>query len=634
MVKGAGMSDFFKTFQPRDYQVEIHNKLRDLYDRGLYRILVRAFTGAGKTTGVAAFLPKKFPELMDQGPLMFLSHRREILFHAYSKFCQIYPEKMIGIEMGEYHLSGIEDMMFISVDSLGRLESARMKKYKGLTPGIIMCDEGHHVSEKGTWDRILNFFEAGSEYAGVAPETGLHPLVVFLTATPNRADGQTLAEFVDNWEKEDQIDYGIDYGIENGWLVAPDLYDLHLMNRQWSDMTDEDKAAAVCKVKEQYAVGLKTLIFAGSVNESKIINSTLNNLRLGNGGVHIPEISDTVQPAQDDKYYSGHVDGKTDKGTRDAILESFSKKDGLENLTNRLVLTEGYDNPFIRAGIDAGRTQSDSLFEQKVGRFLRVLEGVITPGMTREERLLAIAESDKPRVPYFALYDTSHLTLSPAIALHEVNEEGEEKIPTTKPIVDVIVYEDEESTEIPPRNWDDLDNIELFARRRDIWTGTVYNDRIHALTDLRWCIDPKQSIGALWIHKDPTGKTDTPVIWRIVPVKDREFQLQVINVGGWSEKMGRPTRSSVEIVDGTSNFMGMIRHMDDTLKSWDKKQYAHCRRDAFAEDPASTKTKKWLTDLDVGYGSGVTERTARILRDDARIKKSITNLISKGDLDR
>ena len=560
------MSDFFKSFQPRDYQIEIHNKLRALYDRGLYRLLVRAFTGAGKTTGVAAFLPKKFPELMDQGPLMFLSHRREILFHAYSKFCQIYPDKMIGIEMGEYHLSGIEDMMFISVDSLGRLESSRMKKYKGLTPGIIMCDEGHHVSEKGTWDRILNFFQAGSDYVGLAPETGLHPLVVFLTATPNRADGKTLAKFVDNWEIDDQIDYGIDYGIENGWLVAPDLYDLHLLNRNWSDMTGEEKAAAVCKVKEKYAVGLKTLIFAGSVAESKIIDATINKLKLGSRGIQIPELDDIVDGQNQLKRYSGHVDGKTEKIIRDAILESFAKEDGLENVTNRLVLTEGYDNPFIRAGIDAGRTQSDSLFEQKVGRFLRVLEGVLKPGMTKEERLSAIAQSDKPRVAYFALYDTSHLSLSPAIDLHEVNEKGEEKIPTVKPIVDVIIYEEEETEEMPGRDWDDLNDIELFAVRRDIWTGTVYNERVHALTDLRWCIDPKKSIAALWIPKDPTKKTDTPVIWRIVPVEERKFQLQVINVGGWSDNLNRPTKSTIEIVEGTSNFMGMIRHMDNTLK--------------------------------------------------------------------
>ena len=84
------MIDFFQQFKPRDYQSEIHQKLRSNYDQGIYRNLVRVFTGGGKTTGIASFLPRIFPELIKQGPLMYVSHRREILFHAYKKFQKIW----------------------------------------------------------------------------------------------------------------------------------------------------------------------------------------------------------------------------------------------------------------------------------------------------------------------------------------------------------------------------------------------------------------------------------------------------------------------------------------------------------------------------------------------------------------
>ena len=617
------MSDFFKNFVPRDYQSEIHQLLKSNYDSGIYRNLVRVFTGGGKTTGIAAFLPKIFPLLMNQGPLMFLSHRREILFHAAGKFQKIYTDKMIGIEMGEYALSGYEDMMFISVDSLGRLESKRMKKYKGLKPGIILCDEGHHVSEKGTWDRILNYFHAGSEYTGVDLDDRFHPLVLYLTATPNRADGKTLIKFVDNVDEGTTIDYGLDYGIDNGWLVRPDLYDMTVHSKSGKEMTDEERAAAVCKVKEEFCVGKKTLIFASSVAGSKIVAATLNRLKIGNTFVQLDH--------EDNVITAGHVDGTTEKDIRDNIVQSFADPNGLESMTNRLVFTEGYDNPEIRAAIDDGATRSDSLFEQKVGRVCRVLEGVLVPGMTRQERLDAIAKSDKPSAPYFALYDTSHLSLSPAINLVEQTEDGKDKIPTVKPTVDILVYEEEETEEMPPKSFEDLDDIQLLIQRRDIWTGTVYNKQLDAMTNLRWCIEPNDKTAALWIPKDPTHKTDTPVIWRIVPLGDRQFAYHVINVGGFSEKKGHPTKSSVEIIDGATNFQGLISFLDGKLKEWDPAQYAACKRNAYsAEKKAPAKIKKRLTALGVKYGDGLTDQTANILHDDARIKKSINHLIEKG----
>ena len=482
--------------------------------------------------------------------------------------------------MGEYHASGVEDMLFVSVDSVGRLESNRMKKYAKI-PRTFLMDEGHHVTAGGSWDRVLNQFGVGSKDVGFHGD-GDHPLVLYLTATPNRSDGATLEAFVDNWRPEHEIDYGLDYGIGNGWLVEPVLWDLHLSLGNWKDLSAEERAAAVCKIKEKYAVGLQTLIFNQNVATSEIVFSTLNKLGIGRG--------------------TGQVYSKTDKQLRDQYLRDFKPWGPIETITNNKVLTEGYDEPTIQALILAQLTNSDALFEQEVGRALRpwVYEDgrlCIAGCETKEERLAAIADSPKPKAYIFATYDTGHLELSPAISLHVMDEEGEEKVPTVNPIIDIIVYEDEETVEMPPRDWSDLDNIELYAVRRDVWSKTVYNEKLHALTDLRWVIDPNAENASLWIQCDPINETDTPKIWRIAKVEgeDREWAFQVIDVGGWSERLKRPTKANYQEWNRHKSFSGLMRQMDQVLKDWNPKQYALCRKDAYSEEePATPKQIKYL----------------------------------------
>ncbi len=611
------MSNFFEVFKQRDYQIEIMEKLYWLYEKQMHINLVRAFTGAGKTTGVAAFLPQKFPFLMDEGPLIFLSHRREIIYHAYSKFVQIYPDKFIGLEMGEREASGLEDMIFISVDSLGRMESDRMKKYVRI-PKIVLCDEGHHVKKDGTWDRILNAFGVGSSdtpYAG----GGLHPLVVFLTATPNRGDGLTLGHWVQNWRKDDEIDYNLDYGVDNGWLVRPELFDLHLQNAHYGSMSSEEKAAVLCKVKAKFAVGLQTLIFAGNVAESKIVKSTLQELGIGKG--------------------VGEVYGESDKAYRDHVLEQFRPGGEIETITNRLVLTEGYDNPWIQAIIDGGFTTIDSLFEQKVGRGLRPWvdlksgNACIFGHDTAADRLNAIAESPKPTLPYFTTYDTGSLELSPSISLHVVDDNDQDTMPTCMPVIDVILYEDAVDDQMPPRNWEDLDNIELFAVRRDVFTGTVFNKKLHAISPLRWIIDEDKGEAYLWIEgskkngtQNPLSLKDTSTIWAIKRIEDRKWQLHVVDVGGWSDSVGHAVRASYEQFGESNSFSGLLNQLDNTLRDWDKKQYQACRREAFPDDPATPQDLKYLKQNQIPFGSGITRRTVQILKDDFRIRTSLEKL--------
>ena len=88
-------------YKQRDYQSQGLQQLRENYDAGRNRLLGFMATGLGKSSGIAMNIPVAFPDLVDRYGMIFIVHRREILMDTYAKFKAAYPDKWIGIEMGE-----------------------------------------------------------------------------------------------------------------------------------------------------------------------------------------------------------------------------------------------------------------------------------------------------------------------------------------------------------------------------------------------------------------------------------------------------------------------------------------------------------------------------------------------------
>jgi len=151
-------------FTPRDYQQEALDTIEDLYwNHHINRQLVAWAVGLGKSSGCMMHLPQMLPEHVLNHGFLFLAHRRKILLQAYNKFRRAYPDLWVGLEMGEYETVGLEDAVFMSVESVGRKYQTRINKYRDRKFGVVVADEGHHVRKDSTWDRILNFFGVGSD---------------------------------------------------------------------------------------------------------------------------------------------------------------------------------------------------------------------------------------------------------------------------------------------------------------------------------------------------------------------------------------------------------------------------------------------------------------------------------------
>lgn len=588
----------------RPYQVETTDGLRSDYDSGLNRLGINLATGLGKTSAVAAFLPEVFPELAEHG-LIFLSHRREILMQAYNTFKKKWGKvKWIGLEMGEYHCTGEEDFMFISVDSIGREMGNRIVKFKHRHPGIVIADEGHHVCEDGTWSNILNYFGVGDDPSQfyTFPD-GQKPLSVFMSATFVRSDGQALAPWLDKISAE----YNLLWAMNEGWLCGMKCYHADLTSHEYKEFDLERQVDYLIKTWNRWGKGLRTLAFARNVSQSVMLANTLT---------------------QRGYCRAGHVDAKTPDDERQRIVRDFAKDFGdpsaCEFLSNRLIFTEGYDNPVIECILDNAPTQSQSLYIQKIGRGLRVDPSVDLGSYdTAAERKEAIRLSRKPYLTYITSFPIKHGLDMPATLFGlPKNVDAGNKLITE--VVDVILYEEEIMPEAPTRDLAGMSSLEIKLKRQDIWTQVVYNEEIKALSQLRWIVGEEYAALRLpWNPYVRGMKAELPAIITWSRQADGRWQLTKIMEGGWMEQVRRPARAEFETFQHfVSDLQTGIRQIDKSIRT--KHPTLHASVQRAHSGPASEKMKSYLKRKKIAANyDTLTMETAMLLKDWAMIRPKL-----------
>ncbi len=163
---------------PKPHQAVALEALEAERSRGYYRNLVVAATGTGKTW-IAAF---DFKQLREQGKgrsLLFVAHRDEILLQSQQVFQLVLREPGFGERLvgGERPRAGRH--VFASVQSLAN----RIDEIEPDDFNVVIVDEFHHAAA-ASYERLLSH---------------LKPKVLLgLTATPERADGQSVLRWFDD----------------------------------------------------------------------------------------------------------------------------------------------------------------------------------------------------------------------------------------------------------------------------------------------------------------------------------------------------------------------------------------------------------------------------------------------------
>lgn len=167
--------------QPKAYQQEMLDQLQIERDHGRRRNLIVAATGTGKTV-VAAFDYKRICAQEGGRPrLLFVAHREEILKQA----LRTYREVLRDHSFGELLAGGVEldcfDHVFATIDSV---TSRSLLASRGVDYWhTVVVDECHRLAA----DRFDAFV------------TSAKPRILLgLTATPERSDGKPIMGYFDN----------------------------------------------------------------------------------------------------------------------------------------------------------------------------------------------------------------------------------------------------------------------------------------------------------------------------------------------------------------------------------------------------------------------------------------------------
>ncbi|KAI9188955.1 putative ATP-dependent helicase IRC3 [Blastocladiella emersonii ATCC 22665] len=341
----------------RPYQEECIQRTLDELAQGVRRQAVSLPVGSGKTVVFSNLLQRVPVPKPGATRVLVLAHRKELLDQAMRQIQRAAPALRVTQDGGSSRepkdLSDL-DVVIASVPALGITSSKRLAKYDPDDFKMIIIDEAHHAAAT-TYQRILDHFRVKD------PDS--HIFVWGCSATLMRSDGLSLSATFD------KITYsrGFLEMINEGYLCNFTLktvrttVDLSTVKSRNGDYASGELSAAVNVAARNDEIVLawfaaqddgeraSTLVFAVSID-------------------HVESLTDTfVEHGIDARFLHSRID----RDERAGLIEAFRRGE-FPVLINCGILTEGTDIPNINCIILARPTRSSVLYQQMLGRGLRL----------------------------------------------------------------------------------------------------------------------------------------------------------------------------------------------------------------------------------------------------------------------
>lgn len=335
--------------RPHHYQQEILDELsahREVH--GNWRNLVVMATGTGKTV-VAALDYRRLQQAGTVDSLLFVAHQRQILDQNRSVFRHVLRDGSFG----ETFVGGDRPSMwrhvFASVQSLSRMS---LDDLKPDLFDMIIVDEFHHA-EAPTYERLL---------------AHLKPRVLLgLTATPERADGQDILHWFDG---KPTVELRLWEALERQYLAPFQYFGIH---------DDVDLSTLRWKRGQGYLAGDLSNIYTGHDARARIILQAtkdkvdVSRMQALGFCVSIDHANFMAKFFTSAGVPALAVTSATVPADRRAALDAL-KRGELKVLFTVDLFNEGVDLPTVDTILLLRPTQSATIFVQQLGRGLRLAD--------------------------------------------------------------------------------------------------------------------------------------------------------------------------------------------------------------------------------------------------------------------
>lgn len=340
--------------RPKTYQLEMLERLASERRHGRRRNLVVAATGTGKTV-VAAFDYQRIAREEGSPPrLLFIAHRIQILKQALATFRQVMRDPSFGELLDGQNDPTQYEHLFATINTV---HSRKLVTHLGAGYWrVVVIDEAHHIP--------ANAFDQFAR--AVQPH-----LLLGLTATPERADGRSLNEYFDSrpdgssavslrlWDALDQQ------------LVAPfeyyataDATDLSEIRWNRAEETaqldalissNDARSRMIVSAVQLYVsdlTQLKGIAFCVSVRHAKFMANWFEKFGL---------------PARS-------LTGANTAEEREHAIRDLRSGE-IKLICTCDLFNEGVDLPEVNTLLLLRPTQSPVIFQQQIGRGLRLSDG-------------------------------------------------------------------------------------------------------------------------------------------------------------------------------------------------------------------------------------------------------------------
>ena len=338
----------------REYQQQAVDAVLQHFRQSDQAAVIVLPTGAGKSLVIAELAR------LANYPILVLAHVKELVAQNQAKFQHYGLQSGVyaaGLGRKEAHFS----VTFASVQSLSR----NLEQFQGYY-SLVIIDECHRLSDDSSsqYQRIIAHLRQRNP-----------PLKVLgLTATPYRLDkGWIYQQHYHGYVRTCEpvpffrciYELPLRYLIKRGYLTQPLLIDAPAARYQFDELPEVYTDAELDSFLNRYprvtqAICQQLMVLAETRKGVMIFAATVK---------HAHEIAGYLPAA-----HTALITGDTPAAERDTLIAQF-KQQTLKFLVNVSVLTTGFDAPHVDVIALLRRTASVSLYQQIVGRGLRLFPG-------------------------------------------------------------------------------------------------------------------------------------------------------------------------------------------------------------------------------------------------------------------